>query len=86
MKNDIATKKDRFIPKSERMPYDEENKHLSKAAFVAKMRAKQERDAKLKAYDSELKSQQESKSDPVDAQSPVQSEEKKKPGRPKKVE
>jgi hypothetical protein len=86
MKNDIATKKDRFIPKSERMPYDEENKHLSKAAAVAKWRAQQERNAKLRAIESEMKAQDERKSDPVDAQSPVQSEEKKKPGRPKKVE
>lgn len=77
-----------------RMPYDAENKTLSKVDFVAKMRAKKELEAKLKAYENELKGGSDDKQKPVEEpkENTVKSEDAqpveqhKKAGRPKKIE
>lgn len=68
---------------TDRMPYDAENKTLSKAQFEAKMRAKKELEAKLKAYETELKG---GAVETPKVEASVVNEPPKKAGRPKKVE
>jgi len=67
----------------ERKPYCKENLFLSKEQFMAKEREIEERKAKLKAYESELKKKSVEKV--VDSKIIV-SEETKQRGRPKKIE
>ena len=47
-----------YIPPNERVPYDEENKYLSKADFVKKQRLRREKEAQLKAYEKEIEKKQ----------------------------
>ena len=67
-----------------RMPYDAENKTLSKADFQKKMRAAREREAQLKAYEQQLKEGAAPVATAVNE--PPVVEAPKKLGRPKKTE
>lgn len=70
----------------ERKPYCKENLFLSKEQFMAKEREIEERKAKLKAYESELKKEASEKVLDNKESKIIVSEETKQRGRPKKIE
>ena len=70
--------KGKFIPVSERMPYNPDNLHMSKAEFIKSREIYKEKNIKLKEYESQLDN---AGSDKVEV---TPSEEKKSETKPKK--
>ena len=74
-----------FIPHSERVPHNPANLHKSKTQFIADEAKRRENDVKAKQFRNELEVSKkiiaETKADTLDVKS-----EKKKAGRPKKIE
>ncbi len=74
------------VPAHKAAPYDPENIHLTKAQFIAKQKARKEKELKVAEFTASLENKVEVKEEIKEKPVEVKEEKGKPKGRPKKIE
>jgi hypothetical protein len=80
-----TTDKGKYVPPSERAPYNPDNKFKSKAQFIADEKERKEQELKVKEYAAGIKKEAAEKKETPKSEAPKE-EKPKSRGRPKKIE